>query len=367
MTEIALRPTNNGLATTAPTMVALAPDNTYERLARWAEAATAAHRVAESLVRTAFVPEAFRNKPDEATAAILAGMELGFSPMAAMGAFDVIQGRAAPKAITLRAVVQSRGHKIWQEGKPNAERAVVLGQRKGETEIHRSEWTMERARGLGLVGKDNWKKQPGAMLLARATAECARLTAADAILGVPYSSEELEDGDAAVVQVAPARVTREEILGQPTATVPDDYPMTQEQSARLRELFAERGTTDPQAALAHIATVIGRSCPWAELTAQEAGLVIANLQTPTAAEDPIADLPISKPGGRPITEPQRNKIMVLAPKIGLGERDLRLEYISGAVDRPVSSTNDLSSREAGRVIEMMEAAEKADAEARGSS
>src|SRR5918997_833288 len=97
---------SNGVATYQPPAPATRP-RTVQRLTEWAESARAAHQVAESLVRTAFVPEAFRNKAHEATAAILAGDEVGLSPMASLRAFDIIQGTAAPRAITHRAVVQS--------------------------------------------------------------------------------------------------------------------------------------------------------------------------------------------------------------------------------------------------------------------
>jgi hypothetical protein len=77
------------------------------RLVEWAKAATAAHQLATALAQTAFVPQQYRGKAGEATAAILAGAELGFDPLASLRAFDNIQGTVAPKAITLRAVAQS--------------------------------------------------------------------------------------------------------------------------------------------------------------------------------------------------------------------------------------------------------------------
>lgn len=161
-------------------------------LMRWAEQAQAAHQLAHGICETTFVPQQYRGKPMEAAAAILAGAELGFSPMAALRTFDNIQGTAAPKAITHRAVVQAQGHDIWVV-EQTPERAVVRGRRNGATEVVESVWTIERAKGLGLTGKDNWKKQPSAMLVARATSECARFVASDALLGMPYSSEEIAD------------------------------------------------------------------------------------------------------------------------------------------------------------------------------
>ena len=161
-------------------------------LVAWADEARAANAIAQSLAQTSFVPQQFRGKPGEVTAAILTGNEMGLSPMASLRAFDLIQGTPAMRANAMRGVVQSRGHEIWEE-KVTPTEAVVCGQRQGSDKVHRSKWTIERARGLKLLDKDNWKKQPQAMLLARATAEVCRMTASDVLYGVPYSSEELTD------------------------------------------------------------------------------------------------------------------------------------------------------------------------------
>ena len=106
------------IATWTPTTVEAAPvftDNQTRAIANlreWATSADAAYTVAERLVQSSFVPAQFKGKPIEATAAILSGLELGLSPMSSLKAFDVIQGVAAPRAITLRAIVQSYGHEI---------------------------------------------------------------------------------------------------------------------------------------------------------------------------------------------------------------------------------------------------------------
>ncbi|MBK0296689.1 hypothetical protein IAE22_32635, partial [Bacillus sp. S34] len=114
------------------------------------------------------------------------------SPLAALRAIDIIQGTPAMRAITLRALVQNAGHEIWVE-ESTATRAVVRGRRRGSDKVETSEWSIDRARTMQLLSKDNWKKQPTAMLLARATSEIARLIAADVLLGLPYSVEELDD------------------------------------------------------------------------------------------------------------------------------------------------------------------------------
>lgn len=225
MTELAIR-SDADLAIPADRA-----DAAVARLAAWAQAASATHQMAKTLVETSFVPQAFRNKPVEATAAMLAGAEVGLNPMASLRAFDVIQGMAAPKALTLRAIVQSHGHAMVTVESTH-ERCVVKGRRRGEQDWQESEWDIDRARRLKLTGKENWQNQPKAMLLARATAECARLVAADAILGIPYSSEELRDDPGLREEIAPAPVatpvTAEDIVDDGEVVEPraEDWPET---------------------------------------------------------------------------------------------------------------------------------------------
>jgi hypothetical protein len=184
------------------------------RLAEWAQSATAASHVAEQLVRSSFVPESFRGKAHEATAAILAGLEVGLAPMAALRSFDVIQGQAAPRAVTLRAIVQSQGHEI-ELVESTASRCKMRGRRHGSQTWQEVTWTFDRARQLGLTTKSNWKSQPQAMLVARATSEIARLVASDAILGIAYSIEEIADGVGGGVDVPAATAASETLSSTP--------------------------------------------------------------------------------------------------------------------------------------------------------
>jgi hypothetical protein len=184
------------------------------RLEAWARQAVAVRQIADGIVNTSFVPAAYRGKPDEATAAILAGAELGFDPMASLRAFDNIQGTPAPKAITLRAVVQAAGHTI-RIVESDERHCIVEGRRKGDTDGQRVEWTIDRAVKAGFVTKNpNWKTNPAAMLVARATAEMARWIASDAIMGMPYAAEEIADRTGAQAVPATSRVTAAEIVGK---------------------------------------------------------------------------------------------------------------------------------------------------------
>ncbi|AYG02399.1 hypothetical protein [Gryllotalpicola protaetiae] len=199
-------------------------------LERWARDFSLIYGAAQKLVTTSFVPRSFQGRSDEATAAILTGQEIGLKPMAALRAIDIINGTPAIRAIALRALVQARGHEIWTE-ESTATRAVVAGRRKGIDKVERSTWTMDRARQAELIGKDNWKKQPTAMLLARATSELVRLIASDLVLGLEYTAEELMDLGAATAdepKAAPKRTARRAALPARVAADEPELPPEEE-------------------------------------------------------------------------------------------------------------------------------------------
>lgn len=274
-------------------------DRAVQRLGEWATSAQAAHQVAQSLVQTSFVPDGFRGKPHEATAAILAGLEVGLSPMAALRSFDVIQGQAAPRAVTLRAILQSHGHQIVVD-ESTATRCKVRGKRRGSGEWQTVVWTIDRAKQLGLTGKANWKNQPQAMLVARATSELARLIAADAILGIAYTAEEIADGASpggAPVEVAPPsssgrRMSRQQKVVEPGAGPVEDAevvePISDAQMRKLHATFNERGIVERDDRLAFAASVVERPVESSkDLSRDEAGRVI----------DALESLPASEPEG----------------------------------------------------------------------
>lgn len=268
------------------------------RLIGWAEAAHAAHSLAEMLVQTSFVPEAFRGKPHEAAAAILSGAELGMDPMASLRAFDIIKGQAAPRAITQRAIVQANGHDV-QLMESTETRAIVRARRRGTDLWQTSTWTIDRARKMKLTGKDNWQSQPTAMLIARATAEACRLVASDNILGIAHCAEEIADSENA----EPAEPTAE----------PAPAPK-------------KRRTYQRQPALAATAE--------------------PDLEPPTAG----ADEPDKPP---PITAAQQRALHAALRDNDLGERDAGLAFLSAALDRDIASTKDLTLAEASTAIDIL--------------
>jgi len=267
MTEIALRPDN--LPAYPVSALPAHPDYAMSELILWAQGADAAYRIAERLAVTSFVPGPLQRKPQEIAAAILTGKEIGLEPMAALRSINVIQGTPTINAQAMRGLVQSAGHEVWVV-ESTATRCVMRGKRAGSGNVQESVWTRDRAAGLGLLGKDNWKKQPQAMLVARATAEICRWVGSDVLIGVPYATEELQD-DVAVVAaeragVKPAKRTAQRApRPEPEpAPEPDLYEVaplegiTKPQQAKLHALLAEHDLADRERGLAEIGRILGR-------------------------------------------------------------------------------------------------------------
>jgi len=295
MTEVAIREESPvaqqlpALPAQRSSQPARANDAHSSALMRWVEEAARAEELATRLASTSFVPTTMRGKPVEVMAAILAGLELGLQPMAALRSMDVIQGTPALRAHAMRGLVQSHGHDVELVGSPTSERVVMRGRRKGSVEWQQVVWDIPRAAKLGLIGKAEWKKQPMTMLIARATGEMCRLVASDVLYAMPYAAEELDgetlpDGRS----FADPRVTVDEVMNQAAAVEAEalrpDYlelakdattldgwreVWSQAQSAghldeALKEQLAERGRElkDAQPAVASASPDPATSCGW---------------------------------------------------------------------------------------------------------
>lgn len=303
-------------------------------LVSWAQEADAAYVLAERMVGTAFCPAQFKGKPAEAAAAVLAGAEVGLSPLAALRSFDIIQGVAAPRALTLRAIAQAHGAQF--QTTEETERKVVMRARRAGGEWETVTWTIERAMKLGLTGKDNWKKQPQAMLVARATAELARRVAADAILGLGYAVEEVDDdsprGTASRTVARKSSPGRAALPSGPTA--PDDDPWSRD--AQVTSTSTLRRVEDVE---------LPNDEPVAE----------AKPSFPEREQD---DGGVTPTGDRPgyITKAQLRMLHALLNQAGMGEdRDRALAFYAehGGTGRKVESSKDLTRVEATRVLDAL--------------
>jgi hypothetical protein len=246
MTELAVRTENTvtQLPVQRPAQLVHDTGSQSSPLVRWVEEAARAEELAARLAGTSFVPTTLRGKPVEVMAAILAGLELGLQPMAALRSMDVIQGTPALRAHAMRGLVQSHGHDV-ELVESTASKCVMRGRRKGTQAWQTVTWDIPRAAKLGLLGKPEWKKQPTTMLIARATGEMCRLVASDVLYAMPYAAEELDgdtlpDGRA----FAEPRVTVDEVMSQVSAAEeqrPDYFATAQAATSieQWREVWGE--------------------------------------------------------------------------------------------------------------------------------
>lgn len=305
------------------------PPDAAGALVAWADAARAAHALATSLVTTQVCPDAFRDKPQEATAVILLGAELGMSPIAALRSMFVIRGQVGMYVRAQVALVQSRGHRIWTEAEDD-ERVIVAGHRAGDPDhIERVEWTIARARRAGLLRNAQYESQPRAMLWARAAGDVCRRIAADALAGVPEGVDEPIDRDAP----GESRTVRRRALPAPGPdTVTGGDQTSGEAPVRAVTVPGTPDATGPERAPA------GRS---AEST-----------RPGDTRETVDVDLPNDDTEPR-ITESQRALIQANFRALGIAGHDERTAYESDLLGRAVPSTNDLSVTEASVVIDAL--------------
>jgi hypothetical protein len=306
-----------------------------ESLESWAEEARAAAGIAKSLAPTSFVPDSLKVYDDkhnfdydatvaQIAAALLTGQELGLPPMSALRSIDVIPpvtGTPALRAIALRGLLQQRGHELWVE-ESTATRAVVSGIRAGTENVMTSTWTIDRAKQMNLRGfgdpKGAWQRMPTSQLVARATAEVSRWIASDALLGLPYIIEELED--------------------EPELSPDGAGPPTTPEGKRRRGP-ARRTSKAPAAG-----TLPAKTAP----PAPEGGTA-----------DPVqAGEEAAAPPPDPIGAGQRAALWAGLRKLGLTEKEAALSAVSGWIGRKVASSNDLSHEEAGTALDAIRAEEQ---------
>lgn len=270
---------------------------------RYAQAVTTVpERGAQSLL-----PAAYRGNPANVLIAIGLGTAIGIAPAQALYEIYVVNGRPSPSANLLAGLVRRAGHKLRIEGDETHCTATLIRSDDPDAPFAAT-WTMEKAKGAGLSGKDTWKQYPAAMLRARAISEVVRMGASEVLLGMEYSAEEMRDTPQAAVEQTP-RPTAEAFLEtaptiNPAADVgpimndavaeeradtqPAD-PMTAKTRGHMFALFNELGISedDQRAGIAHI---VGHPIESrGDLTETEAAAVVNRLKVKKAEQDAGAD------------------------------------------------------------------------------
>ncbi len=144
--------------------------------------------VAGKLIKTGFLPKAI-DTPEKAVAIAMTGRELGIGMMLALQEINVIQGKPAASAKLQLALARKTRELDNFSIEDDGQTSTCVVQRKGQAPVTTT-FSNADAKAMGLMGKDNWNKQPGNMRRWRAVSANLRLTFPDAIGGL-YTPEEL--------------------------------------------------------------------------------------------------------------------------------------------------------------------------------
>ena len=309
----------------------------------WTNALVFAARVAEKISDTEFVSKELRGRPDAVAATILYGAEVGVTPMAALQGIHIVEGRPAPSAELMRALVFAAGHTI-QVHDATGTRVRVSGLRRGRPEAERVtvEWTIDMARAAGLLGRKNWQTYPRAMLLARASGDLARILFPDVIKGLGYVAEEFATEDVfAPPETAPKRATRRALQRAPRPSVPvvdDDSGAEPEAPTDAPDQSdARERPADPAPGYAGFDDITLPELEPDDATPEE--------PPPSAPDVPIAPRMIAKGPETAIHAGMRHHLGTAVT------RTERMAMLAAIVGRDVGSTSELTRDEGFRVLE----------------
>lgn len=154
----------------------------------------------------------------------------GIHPIKALQLYDIIDGKPALKAVALLArFLESGGSVDWHEQSNDAAEATFTHPKtcpKGVT----VRYTMDDAKLAALAHKDNWKKNPADMLVARVCSRGAKRANPACILGMELPESD-EPPPAVEVQ---ARASLVEKLGKRLESPKESHPPVAETAAALK-------------------------------------------------------------------------------------------------------------------------------------
>jgi hypothetical protein len=185
---------------------------------------------AKAVSVASMLPDTYRNKPADIMLAVGLGRSMGLSPAESLYRISVIKGKPTASAELIAANVRKAGHRLRVRGDETSATCTIT--RADDPDY---EFTVTRdmawATSMGLASNDNYRKQAGTMLQWRAITACARLACPEALYGVAYSPDEIDDMPRATVtaeHVNPAQARIADALrptGDPLVT-DDPGPIT---------------------------------------------------------------------------------------------------------------------------------------------
>lgn len=152
-----------------------------------------AWRIAQAVCKAQMAPKGL-DTPEKAMVAILHGMEVGLTPMAALQSIAVVNGRPTIWGDGAIGLVRGSGKLEWMneriEGTGDAMVAICEVKRKGEPPAQPARFSVADAKVANLWGKQGpWQQYPKRMLAMRARAFALRDAFADVLRGLGIAEE----------------------------------------------------------------------------------------------------------------------------------------------------------------------------------
>jgi hypothetical protein len=120
------------------------------------------------LAKTLYVSQLLGSKiksAEQAFAIIVAGAEMGLPPMLSLRSLSLVEGKIVLAADAQLALFKRAGGRASFETLTTEKAVLYLRHPNGDE--HVEEWTRAMANAAGVLGKDNWKKYPLAMMRSR--------------------------------------------------------------------------------------------------------------------------------------------------------------------------------------------------------
>lgn len=151
---------------------------------------------AKAVCQSDIIPTVYRGKPANILVAVGYGAPLGLTPMQSLQDISVINGKPTASASFIASHVRMAGHKlrIRKDEKALSVTATIV---RADDPDYPISVTRDKAwaQQMGLLNKDNYRKQPLTMLTWRAITAVAREACPEILYGVQYSPDELHDLD----------------------------------------------------------------------------------------------------------------------------------------------------------------------------
>lgn len=151
---------------------------------------------AKAVCQSDIIPTVYRGKPANILVAVGYGAPLGLTPMQSLQDISVINGKPTASASFIASHVRMAGHKL-RINKDEEALSVTATIVRSDDPDYPISVTRDKAwaQQMGLLNKDNYRKQPLTMLTWRAITAVAREACPEILYGVRYSPDELHDLD----------------------------------------------------------------------------------------------------------------------------------------------------------------------------